>query len=83
MHTRVNECTPVTILRPMTDEPHYLDRRAAAEVLGVSPATLDRWVRNGRLTPFRTPSGHPRYTRAQLDRLLDPRPPQASHPAQL
>jgi predicted DNA-binding transcriptional regulator AlpA len=31
----------------------YLNRRQAAEVLGISEATLDRRVRDGSLTPKR------------------------------
>lgn len=38
----------------------------AAIQIGVSPVTLRRWDRNGRLRPIRTLGGHRRYSFAQL-----------------
>lgn len=75
MTSVVNECTHVTSLPSMTDDPLYLDRAAAAALLGVSPRTLDRWVSHGRVPVGRTPSGRPRFRRDQLIALLDPDAP--------
>lgn len=55
------------------DLPGLLDPDAAADFLGVSRRTLDRWVRSGRLAVVRlTPggSGRVRVPRAELGRLL-------------
>lgn len=43
----------------------------AAEMLGVTVKTLQRWEREGRLIPHaRTPTGRCRYTEAQLPEFL-------------
>lgn len=42
----------------------------AADELGVSLRTLDRYVAQGRIVPARTPGGHRRFRRADLARLL-------------
>lgn len=51
----------------------YLTRTQAAERRGVSVATIDRWVREGRLTRYR-PAGNrrngSRYRQSELDALL-------------
>lgn len=41
----------------------------AARVLGVSPGTVRRWSNSGTLACVRTPSGHRRFRRADLERL--------------
>jgi len=48
----------------------------AAAYLGVGVKTLQRWDREGRLTPERTPTGRRIYTKAVLDAFLrrDPAP---------
>ena len=48
-----------------------LRAREAAKYLSVSLATLYRIERKGRLTPFRTPGGHRRYSMAMLDEYLE------------
>ena len=42
----------------------------AASMLGVHPATLARWVDEGHLRAFRTPGGHRRIPRGEVERLL-------------
>jgi excisionase family DNA binding protein len=42
----------------------------AAERLGISVRTLDRYVEAGRITPRRTPGGHRRFDPADVDALL-------------
>lgn len=52
----------------------FLRRAEAADYMSVSPATIDRWVREGRLTRYRM-AGHEkvsRYRRSDLDALLVP-----------
>jgi excisionase family DNA binding protein len=42
-----------------------------AKLLHVTPHTVNRWVREGRLVPsFRTPGGHYRFTRAYIMSLM-------------
>jgi len=48
-----------------------LRAREAAEYLSVSLATLYRIEREGKLTPFRTPGGHRRYSLAMLNEYLN------------
>ena len=57
-----------------------LRAREAAKYLGVSLATLYRIERDGKLTPFRTPGGHRRYSLAMLNEYLE-RSRQRSLPA--
>lgn len=45
--------------------------RQAATLLNVHPETLRRWERAGRITPERTPTGHRRYIRADVEALLE------------
>ncbi len=60
-------------------ESMYLRRAEAADYMSVSPATIDRWVREGRLTRYRL-AGHSkvsRYRQSELDALLVPDRPTA------
>jgi len=42
----------------------------AADALGVSLRTLARYAAQGRLPVYRTPGGHRRFRRDDLERLL-------------
>lgn len=42
----------------------------AAKFLGVTPTTLRRWEKSGKLLPLRTPTGQRRYTREQVSGVL-------------
>ena len=41
-----------------------------AELFGVGLTTVARWADNGRLDSIRTPGGHRRFRRADVDALL-------------
>jgi excisionase family DNA binding protein len=43
----------------------------ACQHLGISIATMRRWIRDQRVKPKRTPGGHYRFRLSQLDALLD------------
>ena len=43
---------------------------SAAALLGVSIDTLAKWADGGQLAAIRLPSGHRRYRRADIERLL-------------
>jgi putative resolvase len=53
----------------------------AAAYLGVGVKTLQRWDREGRLKPERTPSGRRAYSKALLDSFMRRDLPQASRKA--
>jgi len=48
-----------------------LKAREAAKYLNVSLATLGRIEKERKLTPFRTPGGHRRYSLAMLNEYLE------------
>ncbi len=41
----------------------------AAEYLGVFPLTLRNWEKKGLIRSYRTPGGHRRYRKRELDRV--------------
>jgi excisionase family DNA binding protein len=47
----------------------YLSSVQAAEQLAVSPKTVSRWARQGRLPHLRTLGGHRRYDPEMVERL--------------
>ena len=51
----------------MNDERKYLSTREAAEYLGLSPRTLDRYRVSGDGPVFHRFGGRVRYTRSDLD----------------
>jgi excisionase family DNA binding protein len=53
---------------PDTDA--LLTPREVAGLFGVRTTTIARWAREGALTPLRTPGGHRRYRRQDIQRLL-------------
>mgnify|MGYP001167276713 FL=1 len=44
----------------------------AAEHLGVSALTLRKWERQAKIRAFRTPGGHRRFRKSDLDVILGP-----------
>lgn len=50
--------------------PEYLTRAAVARMLGVSPNTVTRWAREGRLPCQVTLGGHHRFERELVEQLL-------------
>lgn len=42
----------------------------AAALIGVSADTLRRWEKSGRISSFRTPTGHRRFRRDDVEALL-------------
>ena len=47
----------------------YLTATQVAERLGVTPKTVSRWAKEGRLAHQRTLGGHRRYDPSQIDQL--------------
>ena len=44
--------------------------REVAERLGVNPKTVSRWARLGWIKTIRTPGGHRRYYREEIERMV-------------
>jgi excisionase family DNA binding protein len=49
----------------------WLSLQQASRVLGVHPATLRAWSDRGRIASRRTPGGHRRFSRADLDTWVE------------
>lgn len=49
-----------------------LSTKEVAELLEVSPATVARWAREGKLVGIVMPSGRRKFDRAEVERLLVP-----------
>jgi excisionase family DNA binding protein len=52
------------------DQAQWLSLSEASELLGVHPSTLRRWADAGTIPYTRTPGGHRRFRRADLERIL-------------
>jgi molybdopterin-binding protein len=50
--------------------PKLYTPREAAQVLGVSYASLKQWIYNGKLKSVQTAGGHHRILEAEIDRML-------------
>jgi excisionase family DNA binding protein len=48
---------------------NWLSRREVAEIFQVSPSTVTRWAREGRVPARRTPGGHYRYPADEVRRV--------------
>jgi excisionase family DNA binding protein len=48
----------------------FIGVTAAARMIGVSPATIRRWVKSGALVSARTPGKHLRFTVSEVNRML-------------
>jgi excisionase family DNA binding protein len=58
------------VARQKIDVEPLLARGEVAEVFGVHPKTITQWAETGTLpTAFRTPGGHRRYRRADVEAL--------------
>jgi len=50
--------------------PKLYSPREAAQVLGISYASLKQWIYSGKLKSVQTPGGHHRIPESEVDRLL-------------
>ena len=50
--------------------PKLYTPRDAAQVLGISYASLKQWIYQGKLKSVQTPGGHHRIPESEIDRLL-------------
>src|SRR5690606_32212348 len=56
--------------RPMNDFEDLMTPAEVAQAFRVGPKTVSRWAVAGRLTSVRTPGGHRRYLRREVEALL-------------
>ena len=54
-----------------TDYPSYLRTGEVADILYVSPKTVSRWAKEGRLPFLKTLGGHRRYPEAEIRELAE------------
>lgn len=66
----VRKCSQMGITGARVGARRYLTRSQVASLFEVSPATVARWTRQGKLPFVLTPGGQRRYLRAQILRLL-------------
>jgi len=52
------------------DRPELLTPAEAARMLGVTPNTVTRWSRAGKVSAIQTMGGHRRFRRAEVERVL-------------
>ncbi len=53
-----------------TQQTEWYTLSEASKVLGVHPATVRQWSDEGKIGAFRTPGGHRRFVRADIERML-------------
>ena len=61
-------------MKTLSDEimsEEYLRAAEAAAILHVSPKTVSRWAKEGRVPCFVTLGGHRRFPRDQIEKLAD------------
>lgn len=51
------------------ESPEYLRAGEAAALLNVSPKTVSRWAKEGRIPHIRTLGGHRRFPREAVERI--------------
>jgi excisionase family DNA binding protein len=56
---------------PSTEEPSYLRAAQVADILYVSPKTVSRWAKEGKLPFMKTLGGHRRYPAAKIRELAE------------
>lgn len=56
---------------PARTDRRYLSRAEVARLFDVSPHTIYRWTREGRLPYVLTPGGRRRYPREEVERLAE------------
>jgi excisionase family DNA binding protein len=58
-------------IQPDTIHAELLTRSEVARILGVSPTTVTRWAREGRLACRLTLGGHHRFERSLVEEVRD------------
>ena len=61
----------VAAQRRGSEEPGFLRPAEVADLLSVSPKTVSRWAKEGKLPFLKTLGGHRRYPAAAIQELVD------------
>lgn len=61
-------------MRPVPAHEPLLQPFEVATMLRVDPKTVSRWARAGKLPFIRTPGGHRRYRRSEVEAIMAGRP---------
>ena len=61
----------VAAQRKGNEEPSFLRPAEVAALLSVSPKTVSRWAKEGKLPFLKTLGGHRRYPEAAIHELVD------------
>jgi excisionase family DNA binding protein len=61
----------VAAQRKGSEAPGFLRPAEVAELLSVSPKTVSRWAKEGKLPFLKTLGGHRRYPAAAIQELVD------------
>jgi excisionase family DNA binding protein len=61
----------VAAQRKGSEEPGFLRTAEVADLLSVSPKTVSRWAKEGKLPFMKTLGGHRRYPQAEIRELVD------------
>jgi excisionase family DNA binding protein len=61
----------VAAQREDSEAPTYLRPAEVADLLSVSPKTVSRWAKEGKLPFMKTLGGHRRYPEAEIRELVD------------
>jgi excisionase family DNA binding protein len=61
----------VATQRNSREAPSYLRAAEVADLLSVSPKTVSRWAKEGKLPFMKTLGGHRRYPAAEIQELVD------------
>src|SRR5215212_7017697 len=70
-HERDAPWQPNPAARPPPIFPRYLHTAEVADILHVSPKTVSRWAKEGKLPFLKTLGGHRRYPAAEIRQLAD------------
>jgi excisionase family DNA binding protein len=57
--------------KAVTNNPSYLSTGEVADLLYVSPKTVSRWAKEGKLPFMKTLGGHRRYPEAEIRQLAE------------
>jgi excisionase family DNA binding protein len=68
---QVRKGTLMASRKDQASKSSYLLPSEVAEVLQVSPKTVTRWAKEGKLASRRTLGGHRRYARADIEALVE------------
>ena len=66
-------CIEIYTFRQVTTQaaPDVLTPKQVAGIFNVSEVTVRAWAREGKLAYFRTPGGHRRFYRADVEALIE------------